>query len=284
MFFIIGYYNVHTPKEHFMTKKQTQFKDCTTYKQIYDRFYSEIYDQLFYSQLKVQFEILQIKNNLLDKYSEKINILDIGCGTGHHVDQFNKHKFNCIGIDNSQYMINTCKNTFPTREFIKGNFTKVNNFQPNSFSHITCLFYTIYYVEDIDGLFKTINTWLNIGGSFVVHLVDKNRFDPVLEKSSSLIPLYNPQKFTRKTATTLTFNNFIYNSDWILDTMPAKFVEKFTFKDNSGRRNYHQLFMYPIKKYIKIANNNGFKLTHTLDLAVANHPHNYLFCFKKKYG
>ena len=39
-----------------------------------------------------------------------------------------------------------------------------------------------------------------------------------------------------------------------------------------------------MKKYVKIANDTGFKLIQTIDLAIANHQHNYIFCFKKKYG
>jgi ubiquinone/menaquinone biosynthesis C-methylase UbiE len=285
VFFISYYYNkAKIIGEHFIDKPKTNFKDCSNLLQIYDRFYAEIYDQLFYSQLKNQFEILQIKNNILNKYTGDINILDLGCGTGHHVDLFSKNKYNCLGIDNSQFMINMCKTNYPTNEYIKGNFLKLNSFQPAVFSHITCFFYTIYYIEDIDLLFKNINKWLKTGGHFIVHLVNKDKFDPVLEKSSSLIPLYNPQKYTKKTTTNLSFNNFNYTSDWVFNTMPVKFVEKFSFKNNLTRRNYHQLYMFPIKKYIKCANKNGFKLTHTLDLAIANHPHNYLFCFKKKYG
>ena len=163
-------------------------------------------------------------------------------------------------------------------------FMKRELFEPLSLTHITCFFYTIYYIEDPALLFQNVNTWLKHDGVFCVHLVDKRKFDPVLEKASSLIPLYNPQKHDKKTHTSLIFNNFKYESDWNLDKNPSSFIEVFNFKDNSARRNYHSFYIYPMKKYVKIANDTGFKLIQTIDLAIANHQHNYIFCFKKKYG
>ena len=282
-----NFYMLRNKTQENFTTKSSKFKDCSTLKTIYDRFYSDIYDELFLSTYKNQYEILQLRESVFNKWDSnkgKIKILDMGCGKGHHVELLNQYKYETTGIDISKYMIDNAKKKYPLHKFINGNFMDKTLFEPLSFTHITCFFYTIYYIEDVHALFQTVNTLLKQDGVFCVHIVDKRKFDPVLEKASSLIPLYNPQKHTKKTHTSLIFNNFKYESDWDLEKHPAKFVEVFNFKNNISRRNYHNLYMYPMKKYVKIANDTGFKLIQTIDLAIANHQHNYIFCFKKKYG
>jgi SAM-dependent methyltransferase len=274
-------------QEDFISKKSDKFKDCNTIDNIYDRFYAEIYDDLFLSIYKNQYEILQLRDNVFNKWKDtknKIKILDIGCGNGHHVDLLSQYKYNTIGIDISKNMINNAKKKYPLYTFMNDDFMNRELFEPLSLTHITCFFYTIYYVEDVALLFQNVNVWLKHNGVFCVHLVDKRKFDPVLEKASSLIPLYNPQKHEKKTHTSLIFNNFKYESDWNLDKHPSSFIEVFNFKDKSARRNYHNLYIFPMKKYVKIANDTGFKLIQTIDLSIVNHQHNYIFCFKKKYG
>jgi SAM-dependent methyltransferase len=273
--------------EHFDNKPIAKFKDCTEVEKIYDRFYCDIYDELFYSKYKNQFEILQLRENVFNKWKDTdnpIKILDLGSGTGHHVDLLNQYSYDTVGLDKSQHMINISKKNYPLYEFKLGDFMEKANFEPLSFTHVTCFFYTVYYIDEVEVLFQNVNSWLKHNGVFCIHLVDKQKFDPVLEKSSSLIPLYNPQKHERKTHTSLVFNNFQYEGDWLLDKMPCQFVELFKFKDKSNRRNYHTLNMYPMKKYVKAANKTGFKLVQTIDLGIVNHPYNYLFCFKKKFG
>ena len=66
---------------------------------LYDDFYSDIYDELVYSPKKNEYEI----SNILKKISlpQKSNILDIGSGTGHHVNLFNKR----LAVINSFFVL-----------------------------------------------------------------------------------------------------------------------------------------------------------------------------------
>ena len=261
-----------------------QLKECETPVKIYDKFYSGIYDELLTSPARNQFEVLQVRETLLKKYSGKPAILDIGCGLGHQVDLLNQYKYNAKGLDISSNMIERAKINYPLLEFKTGDMSDKTLYEPKSLTHITCFFYSIYYVEDIHKLFECVNSWLKTGGFFVVHLVDKRKFDPVLEKSSGLIPLYNPQKHSRKTKTTLKFNDFNYEADWNLESKPVVFSEVFRFPNEKIRKNRHQLYMFPMKKYVDTAEQTGFKLRNTIDMSIANHPFNYLFCFEKVYG
>ena len=139
----------------------------------------------------------------------------------------------------------------------------------------------------VEKVFKNFNFWLKPKGYLALHLVHPTKFDPVLEKSSSLIPLFNPQKHseTRQTNTTLHFSKFKYISDWKFDDSNVEFVENFVFKDNSKVvKNIHKFTMYKVSHYIKLLAKNGFKLIKIIDLSLANHEFNGIYLFQKIYG
>ena len=291
--FIIGYVSYRKSKkpnfynnlEFFEGTQGDRLKECEMPVEIYDRFYADIYDELFLSKARQQFEALQIREKSIKTYPDEIKVLDIGCGLGHTVDLMSQYGYSAVGLDISPKMIEKAKINYPLNKYKVGDMTLPDSFEPKTFSHITCLFYSVYYVDDIHHFFENVNRWLKPEGYFIVHLVDKRKFDPVLEKSSSLIPLYNPQRYSRKTRTTLKFTDFEYTADWNLETMPVEFTEIFRFKDHDKvRQNRHNLFMYPMKKYVDTAKDTGFKLVETIDMAMTNHPFNYLFIFQKIYG
>ena len=57
--------------------------------EIYDDFYTSIYDQLVYDNVKNDFEVGEIKR--LIKPSQQSRVLDIGSGNGHHVKLLKKN-------------------------------------------------------------------------------------------------------------------------------------------------------------------------------------------------
>lgn len=263
----------------------SDFKNCDTVLKIYDKFYADLYDTLFYSKARYQVEYAFVKTKALKSYEGKrIRILDLGCGTGHHVNIFRRNNYECEGVDISPHMIRVAQNKYPANTYTEADFMNADIYEPRTFSHITCFFYTIYYVEDIHRLFENVNRWLKPKGIFALHVVDKRKFDPVLEKSSSLIPFYNPQRHKRKTHTSLKFKDFDYDADWSLDTRPVVFTETFTFPNKRVRRNTHKFNMRTLKTYTSTAEATGFKLVTASDLMIANHPHNYIMFFEKVYG
>lgn len=285
VFFVLGYFSRiknNRTIEHF--DNGAQLKECNEPAKIYDTFYSSIYDELFRSKAREQFEALQIREICMKDFSGKIKVLDLGCGLGHSVDLFNQYKYSVAGLDISPKMIEKAKINYPLLDFKVGDMNHPDNYEPKSFTHITCLFYSIYYCDNIHQVFENANRWLVPDGYFTIHLVDKRKFDPVLERSSSLIPLYNPQRFGRKTKTTLKFSDFNYTGDWDLSPVPVKFTEIFQFKENKVRKNNHSLYMYTMKRFVDTAQSTGFKLVNTTDMAIVNHPFNYLFTFQKVYG
>ena len=161
---------------------------------IYDTFYSELYDELFLSDLKNVYEAQMIKELTFKQLAKKdIRILDLGCGTGRHLRLFDREGYNVTGVDNSNAMIQKANKNTANAHLVQGDFLKSSLFKSRRFTHIVCLFFTIYYINNPKQLFRNCNKWLLPKGYLCVHLVNKKKFDPVLEKASSLIPLYNPQ-------------------------------------------------------------------------------------------
>ena len=75
--------------------------------EIFDELYCNIYDDLVLCKEKNIFEI----NTLFQKLdcNSKSQVLDIGSGTGHHVNLISKKCNNVIGIDKSTQMIKKAK-------------------------------------------------------------------------------------------------------------------------------------------------------------------------------
>jgi SAM-dependent methyltransferase len=255
-------------------------------KGIYGNFYSKIYDELFFSPVKTNYEANEIKNYTFKKYKKNdIRIADIGCGTGQTCKHFDKAGYKTTGLDQSKHMLKKAQQNTVSVDLVKGDFMNPNALPKNKFTHITALFFTVYYTDDVDKFFRNCNGWLKQKGFLCVHLINKKKFDPVLERSSSLLPLFDPQKYSKKrrTKTELTFDKFKYNSDWNFAKTPVKFVEQFTVNSISARKHEHTLHIKPIKVYKKAAIKNGFKLFKIIDLTITGHNDNYVYCFQKKF-
>lgn len=262
--------------------------------QIYDSFYAEVYDQLFQSDTKNEYECLQIQKNYLKEWKAadgkptKVRLLDAGCGTGHHLRIFQRYGHEVEGVDASLAMVKQAKRRCPKAVVRKGDITDLDLYPKRNFTHITCLFYTIYYCNNVATLFRNFNRWLEPKGLLFVHVVNPKRFDPVLERSSALVPLFDPQRHSksRQTHTTLEFQEFTYEADWDL-TQPkrAQFREHFLFKEEPYDRHHtHELCFVSTKKIIKRANDNGFELLKNIDLFLTGHTYNYIMVFQKRFG
>lgn len=254
---------------------------------LYDVFYAKIYDQLFYSQIKNVFEMNELRNNFLDKVPKKnIKILDVGCGTGQHVKLFQEEGYKVVGTDNSKHMIQIAKKNNPKANFIYGELRDHNLFPENQFTHITCYYFTIYYIKDLHLFIENISRWLKPKGIFAVHIVNKDKFDPLLDLASPF-PAFSLQKYSKKRVTnsTIHFNNFVYTAKFDLPKKKktATFTEIFNFKNKKKiRNNTHKLYMFNIKYFIQLVESAGFKNVGKTDLLPVSFEYQYIFYFEKK--
>ena len=78
--------------------------------EVYDDFYANIYDYLVFNNLKDDYEIGQITNKTTP--TSKSVILDVGSGTGHHVDKLSQQDLEVVGIDISPSMVKKAKENY----------------------------------------------------------------------------------------------------------------------------------------------------------------------------
>ena len=269
-------------KEGFVEKP-----DEFTFKQgpeVYDDFYSSIYDYLVFSNVKNDYEIGQIINKTSPTH-ESI-ILDIGSATGHHVASLAKRGLKATGLDNSAAMIKQAKENYPKYDFVLGDAMNADEFQANSFTHILCLYFTIYYMKDKDRFFQNCFNWLMPGGYLVIHLVDREMFDPIIPPANPLM-LLTPQRYAKKRITTsaVTFDDFKYDSNFELNQSnnEAVFIEKFKNK-NTGkvfRKQEHKMYMELEEDILRMAQDKGFIVQGKIDLIKSGYEYNSLYILTK---
>jgi len=257
------------------------FKEGTA---VYDDFYANIYDYLVFNHIKNDYEIGTIINS--SKPNEKSVIADIGCGTGHHVNELVTNNLNILGIDISPSMIQKAKENYPqlSHNFKVGDALDGFLFKENSLTHILCLYFTIYYINDKMKFFYNCMNWLMPGGYLIIHLVDRYKFDPILPPGN---PLYivSPQKYAKEriTTTKVTFNDFVYNANFKLDESNdlAIFDEKFKFKDGNVRKQEQKLYMEDLPTIVNMAQDAGFILHAKIDMVKCAYEYQYLYIFIK---
>jgi len=277
---IIFFKNIsHSNKEGFIQNEKFLFKNGSG---VYDSFYTDIYDYLVFNTVKNDYEIGSILNS--SNPDSTSVIVDIGCGTGHHVAKLAKNSLNVLGIDISPSMINKAKANYPNYNFQVGDALDSTLLKYNSVTHILCLYFTIYYFNDKRRFFDNCMDWLMPGGYLVLHLVNREKFDPILPPGN---PLYivSPQKYAKEriTKTKITFNEFVYNANFNLDTDAdiATFDEKFKFNDGKVRKQQQTLYMEDTATIVNLAQEAGFILQGKIDLLKCAYSNQYLYIFTK---
>lgn len=276
---IVLFKSITPNKEGMITNDKFLFKDGTA---IYDDFYADIYDYLVFNGIKNDFEVGTIINSAEPNLTSII--ADIGCGTGHHVAEFASKNLQVIGVDISPSMIKQAKKEAPHANFKVGNALDNGLFNQNSLTHIVCLYFTIYYFKEKMQFFYNCMDWLMPGGYLIVHLVDRETFDPILPPGN---PLYvvSPQKYAKEriTKTKITFNDFVYSSNFNLDKSNdlATFDEKFKFNDGKIRKQQQKLYMEDTSTIVNMAQDAGLILEGKVDMIKCAYENQYLYIFTK---
>ena len=270
-------------KEGFAKGSQTDQFLIKDGPKVYDDFYADIYDYLVFNSLKDDYEVGEIINKTSP--SDKSKILDVGCGTGHHVAGLGAKGLNVIGIDISPSMIKKAKENFPDYQFQVGDGLNGNEFEPDTFTHVLCMYFTVYYMQDRQTFFNNVFKWLMPGGYFIIHIVDRHNFDPILPPGNPLLYV-SPQRYAKKriTSTKVKFTDFSYTADFQLDEKndKATFVEK--FKDDADgkvRKNEHTMYMPEEQVIVDEILSSGFFMEAKIDLLQCQYEYQYLYVFVK---
>ena len=267
-----GFENNVGPKEKFVEK--TKVED------IYDKEYSDIYDNLVFNGLKIDYELGKILEIMGNKNKR---VLDVGCGTGDHIGKLSNLNVECTGLDLSPNMINKAKEKYPKVNYDVGDVDNSMRYVGDSFDGVLCLYFTIYYMKNKRQFFDNIYKWLKPGGMLFLHLVDREKFDTLMNISNP-IGLINIQDYVKNriTDSVAEFKDFSYKAKFNLNGRNTTFEETFKYKSGNVRKNIHNLDMESQKTILSYAKETGFVLHKTIDLGNTKYNNEYMYVLKKK--
>lgn len=280
---------------------------------LYDSFYASIYDQLVQGSQRTQVEVklLLDKWKIAGRAKNELRILDIGCGTGLAPIAFAKEGVGrVVGLDKSKAMLEYAEKTNLAKfagkagslsqdgvlaksaltphqkDAIKWREADVIDpaaCKPQEFDCACLLYFSVYYIRDLDGLFRNCALWIAPGGKLAVQVVNKYKFDPILDSASPF--MFSVQKYSKERVmkSHVKFDKFDYDAVFHLDgensETAAEFRETFRFKDGSVRRQRHSFNMPAISVIVNKAKAAGWIYDGYIDELASGFEYSYLLCF-----
>jgi SAM-dependent methyltransferase len=181
-------------------------------------------------------------------------------------------------------MINRARAKFPDKnvDWKIGDAITSSLFQPDEFNVVCFFYFTLYYFPDRIDVLKNCYTWMKSGSVLAIHIVNRSKFDPILD-SASPFPAFSIQKYVSKRVmeSSVVFDTFTYDAKFDLENEKAKFMEEFKFKDGTHRKQEHHLFMPEMEKIVKDAEEVGFRYRDYTDLRTIGYEYQYLLFFVK---
>jgi 2-polyprenyl-3-methyl-5-hydroxy-6-metoxy-1,4-benzoquinol methylase len=257
-----------------------------------DRSAKAIYDRIYRPQ-PLNAAIFDAVERLTEPHHEKSVLLDAGCGTGIACVSLAKMNVkNVVGVDKSNAMIQQAKTktlpqttlTDPQKETIE--WRTADLIDPSSsaggeYTHAMLLYFTIYYFTDKETIFRNLFFWVKPGGKLVVHVVNKHKFDPMLESSSPWLG-FSLQKYSKEriTRSEVVFNKFKYVGEFDLHDPAAEFRETIRFNNKMVRRQRHMFRMEDMKEIVGMATAAGWEYVGNVDLTPISFEYAFHLHFK----
>lgn len=273
-------YNYMNPqKEGFTEQKQIVYKKNG---KVFDNFYVTVYDDLFYNKNKSIYEIGLLVNS--PGPSEQTVVLDIGSGTGNHVALMESNGMSAIGIDNSSAMIEQARSNYPKLKFHEETVLNKEAFTPESFTHITCFNFTVYYFDNKHLFLENCYRWLMPGGCLLLNLVDKHKFDPIMQNGEpyEILGKKHMEKYGNENRIKFVGYNYKSNFEIYPNDDTAVFNERFKdLKTGKQRKQEQHLYMPTQKRILNAAKNVGFILIGKYNLSDINIDSQYIYILQK---
>ena len=280
--------NVKTPftiAEGFNQSKPYVYKKDEN---VYDDFMSEIYDELYETNSRTDWELAQIIR-LTSPDTNNSVFLDLGSGTGQCVNMLKNNGYRVYGVDKSQNMVKYAENKYPNIDIISANINDSMTFERSSFTHILCTKMTIYQFKNKKLFFNNCYRWMIPNGYLILHLVDRKRFNLIKPKHVDELkwtPLVQPKK-KRCTSIVSEYEDFKYKANYTFpvnleETNIVCFNESFTDKvTNHVRDNEQTLFMENITDIINMAKQVGFIFHAKVDMGDIGDDNQYLYILER---
>jgi ubiquinone/menaquinone biosynthesis C-methylase UbiE len=254
----------------------------------YDALYASIYKVLWHSDQKLEFERISIHDiSLAEKATSDIKIMDLCCGVAPHACWFKGLGVEYVGVDNSVPMIEEARKQCPSTTFQKGDVTQASLFPPKSCSHTLLLGFSAYMFPNIKSVSDNAFLWTQPGGYFVVHLVEPDKYDPLLDLASPFAA-FSLQKYSyeRQTKSEIFFNDFKYtgtfqkkkNEEDTVFNEVLTYYKPDKYKYREQKQKWH---MPDLETMIDSIKSSGFRLQEKVHLVSCGKEYHYLVYFTK---
>jgi len=215
------------------------------------RFYDLIYQWKDYEK-----ESNRIKE-LIEKYKKSPGkqLLDVGCGTGKHIEYF-RDKYSCVGVDLNEEILIVARENIKKATFKQADMVTMN--LNSKFDVITCLFSAIGYVKTYLNLEKTIQ-------NFVSHLEKDGIIiiEPWFTKLVYRVGHPGMTTYESEEIKIARLNSTKLEGDISVMEMHYLIVEK--NKDVKYFVDTHELGLFEIDKSLEIMKNAGLEAEYLED-------------------
>jgi len=278
----------YSGREGFENAKSVTLEDPQS---IYDEVYASIHDILWSPKELIDYQKVSIQDiALAERPTDSVHVIDMACGTAKMACWFSSINAKYTGVDQSDAMLEKARENCSTVTFKKGDIQDIHLFPTKSASTCLLLGFSIYQFENPKILSDNANHWLQPDGIFVVHMVDPDKYDPIMDLSTPFAA-FSLQKYSveRQTKSTIYFDKFKYVSDLQKnkDEDNAVFHERLVYydpEDNDGvkyRDQKHHWNMPSKERLISIIQSSGFRHLETVDLVRCGKEYQYLCYFSK---
>jgi hypothetical protein len=276
-------------REGFEAGESVTLEDPEKY---YDTVYASIYKSLWHSHQKLEYEQVSIRDMALaDKAKADIKILDLCCGVAPHGCWFVNMGVDYVGIDNSVPMLNEARKECPSAKFQKGDVTQAALFPPKSYSHTLLLGFSAYMFPNIKIVSDNAYLWTQPGGYFIVHLVEPDKYDPLLDLASPFAA-FSVQKYSyeRQVKSEIFFDDFKYTGTLQKkkneeDTVFNEVLTYYNPETSPGKIKYREQkqrwYMPDLESMIETIKSSGFRMQEKVHLISAGQEYQYLVYFMK---
>jgi ubiquinone/menaquinone biosynthesis C-methylase UbiE len=255
-------------------------------KDIYDSAYAKIYKSLWHSSKEMlEFEQVSLHEMLADQTVSDVKVLDMCCGIAQHACFFKSLNVGYMGVDISQDMLAEARQKCPT-DYKRADVTDAGIFSPKSFSHALLLGFSIYEFPNPKVATDNAFLWLKPGGTLVIHMVEPDKYDPLLELASPFAA-FSLQKYSsdRQTKSDIFFDDFKYSGEFKKKKNEDDAIYHETMTRYTGtpkyRENIRHWTMPSLDRMIEIVKTSGFRMKEKIDLVSSGKEYQYLVFFEK---
>lgn len=235
----------------------------------YDDFYVEVYDDIMNSKKEtVKQANLIIKTVPIEKTVDRI--LVIGSGTGTMVKYLESLGYKSEGLEQSDEMVKKSIDKYRVITIKQGSALDPMQYDRAIFTHILCTNFTIYEFINKLELFENCYFWLQGGGYFIIHLVDRDEYNPIIPAALGGSSNDDIEKGSERITTSeINYDGYTYKSifDFIKGSTEVRHKENFVDnKTGNIRQNERTLYMEDHHDILEMASKAGFKVRGNIPL------------------